>query len=321
MKKPLLLALLLILCIDQSIAQIPEDGLMGRYELDNGTYVDSTPNEYNLDPIGTGTLLPSDNRFGEPLKALLFVNDYLTLANHPGVFDFDSENAISLVAWIKIDQTIIDWTGVLNNWGGFDMGGYYLGINPSQQIRWNVNATDVIDSAIVPTGIWMHVAATFDGTNSRLYIDGTMIGQIAPGVSLTPSVFPFTVGAQSDNDTNKFPGTMDEILVYNRALTDQEVVDIFNNVPLGVDDVNALSKKIKVAPNPAKAEFNITYDSDSLGSITSFKITDMKGSILMDQEISDMNQTINVSTLKAGVYHITFVSEYGVKFTKQLLKR
>ncbi|GAB5400113.1 MAG: hypothetical protein Aureis2KO_16980 [Aureisphaera sp.] len=321
MKKLLLSTFLAVLFVGVSMAQIPEDGLMGRYELDNGTYVDATTNGYDLAPIGAGTLLPADDRFGEPLKALLFVNDYLNLASNPGVFDFDSENAVSLAVWIKIDQTVIDWTGLLNNWGGFDMGGYYLGLTPTQQVRWNVNAADVIDSSPVPTGIWMHIVVSFDGTFSRLYLDGNLISQVEPGVALTPSVYPFTVGAQSDNDTNKFPGTMDEVLVYNRALSDQEVMDIFNNVPLSIDDLSALSEKIKVAPNPAAAEFNITYDSAILGNITSLQITDMKGRVLMQRSITDTSQVFDVSSLNSGVYHITFKSEYGAKFTKQLIRK
>ncbi|MDC8004839.1 T9SS type A sorting domain-containing protein [Aureisphaera galaxeae] len=319
MKKLLLLTLVSIVCASTTFAQIPENGLMGRYELDNGTYVDTSPNGYDLIAVGTGTILPADNRFGEPMKALLLLDDYLTLANHPGVFDFDSENQVSLAVWMKIDQTVIDWTGVLNNWGGFDMGGYYLGLNPSQQIRWNINGPNVIDSAAVPTGIWMHVVAIYDGSVSQLFIDGVMVAQLDPGASITPSVYPFVVGAQSDNDTNRFPGTLDEVLVYNRALTAQEVEDIFNNIPLGIDDVNELSKRIKVAPNPARAEFNITYDQASLGEITSMKITDMKGSTVMQEAISEFNQTFDVSTLNAGVYQITFESQYGAKYIKQLL--
>ncbi|MBX2826590.1 MAG: T9SS type A sorting domain-containing protein [Flavobacteriaceae bacterium] len=321
MKKLLLFTLISLFSLAEAQAQIPEDGLMGRYELDNGTYVDATANGYDLAPIGTGTLLPADDRFGEPMKALLFVEDYLTLASAPGVFDFDSENAISLAAWIKIDQTVIDWTGLLNNWAGFDAGGYYLGLTPTQQIRWNVNADEVIDTDPVPTGVWMHVVAAFDGTTSRVYLDGILTSIAAPSADLTPSVFPFVVGSQSDNDTNKFPGTIDEILVYNRALSDQEVVDIYENVPLSINDASALAKNIKLSPNPTSASFSMTYDASVLGALTSMEITDMKGSVLLRIQVTELNQTVDVNFLKSGVYHLTFTSEYGAKYTKQLLKK
>lgn len=320
MKKSLLSLSLLAFAMFQLNAQIPEDGLVGRYELDNTSLEDSGPNGYDLQIYGAGgVLLPTDDRFGEQSKALKFVNEYVNMPSNPNVFDFDTNDMMSISVWMRIDQTVVDWTGLINNWAGFGIGGYYLGLTPTQQVRWNVNTEPVIDSDPVATGDWIHVAVTYDGTFSKLYLDGILIGQENLGVELLPSPYSFTVAAQADVDTNKFPGTMDEILVYERALTDQEVLDIYNNVPLSINDLSDLSRHIQIAPNPVKAQFGISYDN-TMGELVSYTITDLKGSIISHAAISDINRPIDVSYLAAGAYLLNFESFDGSTFVKRLVK-
>jgi len=319
MKKSLLL--LFALSISSVIqAQIPEDGLVGRYELDDNSYLDSTTNGYDLEAVGNGGVtLPVNDRFDQPNKALKFVNEYLNMLSNPNVFDFDGDSNMSMCVWMKIDQTVIDWTGLMNNWAGFGIGGYYLGLTPTQQVRWNINTEPILDSDPVPTGEWIHVAVSYDGSFSKLYLNGQLVQQANLGVSLMPSAYSFTVGAQADVPTNVFPGTMDEILVYERALTDQEVLDIYNNVPLSIEDIDSLSKKLVIAPNPVKAIFSVHTDT-AIGNLVSYEITDLKGSVVRSAEISDMNQMISVTDLASGAYIISFKTSYGLELRKRLIK-
>lgn len=321
MKKHLLSIFLIAACITVGYSQIPEDGLVGYYKLDDGTYVDSSTSGVDLEVVEVGgTLLPVQDRFGTPEKALKFINQYLDTASNPGVFDFSGDSNMSISVWMKIDQTVIDWTAVVNNWGGFGFGGYYLGITPDQRIRWNVNTEPVIDSEPVPTGEWMHLVATYDGQTSMLYIDGLLVGSESLGVSLQPSAYTLTVGTQADLPTNIFPGIIDDVLMYNRPLTSQEVEDIFNTQPLSIADENALSQKVVIAPNPVEKTFTFSYE-ETLGSLVSYTISDVKGSIILSKTIDDMSQMVDVSTLEAGMYLITFTTHNDLEVTKRLIKK
>lgn len=321
MKKVLLSVAFSAALVASANAQIPEDGLVGRYEMDNTSLADSGPNGYDLQEFGAGgIILPADDRFGESLSAIQFINEYANMPDNPNVFDFDATSNMSMAVWMYIESTVIDWTGLLNNWAGFGIGGYYLGITPEQAIRWNVNADPPIDSDPVPTGEWVHVAVTYDGIDAALYINGALAGTETYGVSLLPSAFPFTVASQADFDDNKFPGILDEILVYDRPLTAQEVMDIYENVPLSVTDFNGISRQVQVAPNPVRAQFNISAEA-SVGALVSYKITDIKGSVIKEATISNMAEAIDVSELAAGAYLLTFKSEYGMEITKRLMKQ
>lgn len=302
------------------MAQIPQDGLQGYYKLDGNDYDNySTQNTVPLDPFPTGGfLLPAQNRYGEPDMALKLINQYLDTQSAPTIYDFSAENAMSLCVWMKIDETITDWTGLLNNWADFGVGGYYLGITPEQAIRWNINVDPPIDSAPVMTGVWMHVAAVYDGNTAYLYLDGNLAAQRVYGSNLIESVYPFTVGTQANVPNNMFPGMLDDILIYNRALSGQEVLDIVE--ALSIDDLEAFERAVRLGPNPSSGHLQMTYDS-SLGQIVNLQVYDVKGTLILQRAIQEIQTQIDISSYASGVYTFEFTTADGQKVQKKIIKQ
>ncbi|MBQ40842.1 MAG: hypothetical protein CME15_00135 [Gemmatimonadetes bacterium] len=71
-------------------------------------------------------------------------------------------------------------------------------------------------------GTWSHVAATYDGATMRWYVNGTLIGsQAAAGGMLIND--PVQIGGWSGNSGEQFTGDMDEVRVWNRALSAAEI--------------------------------------------------------------------------------------------------
>ena len=312
---------LITLCCTLSVwAQIPEHGLQGYYKLDGNDYVNySTENSVPLDPYPTGGfLIPAQNRYGVPDMALKLINQFMDTQSEPTIYDFSDPNAMSLCAWMKIDETIIDWTGLLNNWAGFDIGGYYLGITPNQEIRWNINVDPPIDSSPVNTGVWMHVAAVYDGETSFLYLDGNLVGQRVYGVSLLESVYPFTVGTQADVPENIFPGVLDDVLIYNRGLSAQEVMDIVE--ALSIDDIDAFTKSIDLGPNPTSGQVQMSYGSIP-GELVKLQVYDLKGSLHFSQSINQNIMLFDIRHLSSGAYVFKFETADGQKISKKILKK
>jgi hypothetical protein len=71
----------------------------------------------------------------------------------------------------------------------------------------------------VPVGAWFHVAATWDGTTMRLYKDGVPAGSLKTAGVMTP----ITGGLLSTGDPESLIGTMDDVRVYARPLSDAEI--------------------------------------------------------------------------------------------------
>ena len=311
--------LLGLVCSHSLIAQIPQEGLQCYYKLDGNDYANySTQNSVPLDPFPTGGfLLPAQNRYGEPDMALKLINQYLDTQSDPQIYDFSAENALSLCLWMKIDETVIDWTGLLNNWAGFDVGGYYLGLTPNQEIRWNVNVDPPIDSSPITTGTWVHVAAVYDGDTAYLYLDGNLAAQRVYGSNLLTSVYPFTVGTQADVHTNIFPGVFDDILIYNRSLSAQEVLDIVQ--ALSIEDLDAFERAVRLGPNPTSGPVQMTYDT-SFGRLTQLNIYDLKGALIDQKALSEPENEFDISNYSSGVYTFEFTTADGQKIQKKIIK-
>ncbi len=219
---------------------------------------------------------------------------------------------------MKIDETVIDWTGLLNNWAGFDIGGYFLGITPNQEIRWNINVDPPIDSPPVITGTWVHIAAVYDGDTAYLYIDGNLLAQRVYGANLLTSVYPFTVGAQANVPDNIFPGVFDDILIYNRALSGQEVLDIVQ--ALSIDDLGAFERGVRLGPNPTIGPVALSYNS-GLGQIVSFEVYDLKGTVVLDGTLQGSGHQMDISNYASGVYTFEFTTADGQTIQKKIIKK
>ena len=88
-------------------------------------------------------------------------------------------------------------------------------------------------SASVWDGNWHHVVGTFDGSLVHLYVDGQEVGggtpapgvSISYGLSITNDVF---IGTFNGDGAFSFPGQVDEVVVFSRALGLSEIQAIFN---------------------------------------------------------------------------------------------
>jgi hypothetical protein len=70
-------------------------------------------------------------------------------------------------------------------------------------------------------GQWVHVAATFDGTTAVLYLNGEEVGSGAFSLGNGTTV-GMRIGSYNDNSPC-FNGDLDEVRIYNRALTPDEL--------------------------------------------------------------------------------------------------
>jgi hypothetical protein len=80
-------------------------------------------------------------------------------------------------------------------------------------------------------GQWHYAVGTYDGTNLRLYIDGAQVATKTTGGAVPDNTGtqPVRIGANSRTLNQYFTGNADEVRVWNRALTAQEVSDQYNN--------------------------------------------------------------------------------------------
>lgn len=133
--------------------------------------------------------------------------------------------AHTIAAWIKISAFPPSraWIALLGNPGA---GAHHWLIDQTGATQfgcWGPFPGGNQKNPVLPAdGQWRHVAAVFDGTNLEIYLNGTAIpgGPIASAFDLQG--VPLTIAQKQFAESN-FPGLMDDIRVYARALTLAEV--------------------------------------------------------------------------------------------------
>jgi hypothetical protein len=130
----------------------------------------------------------------------------------------------TLEAWIKTSSAAISNAGIVGygtqvNTQDFEMR------NISGQFGFQVRPNSYIFGGSIADNVRHHVLLAYDGTNALGFLDGTQIGSQA----VTPAtVLAGATGLEIGVWSGFFTGTVDEIAVYNRALSAYEVRAHYN---------------------------------------------------------------------------------------------
>ena len=93
------------------------------------------------------------------------------------------------------------------------------------------NPLDARGTSQLPVNTWTHLAATYDGATLRLFVNGVQVGTRAVTGPLLTSTGALRIGGNSVWG-EYFQGRLDEIRIYNRALTPAEIQTDMNT-PIG----------------------------------------------------------------------------------------
>jgi hypothetical protein len=213
-------------------------GLVGHWKLDesSGTIAyDSSRNENNGTLHGP-TWRPNDGQIGGALE-FDGINDYVEV---PDNSSFDITNEITVTAWIN-PVDVADWRTIVSKYAH----------TPAwrKDLYWFLNSGNIGVSLAGPSGIggddwipnvtiepdtWVHVALSYDGSAMRMYKNGinlatnSITGNLLLGDSASNE--PFYIGRNTEWG-EYFDGLIDDVHVYDRTLTPDQVLDLFNGIP------------------------------------------------------------------------------------------
>jgi len=93
------------------------------------------------------------------------------------------------------------------------------------QIDCRVNESSITASGVLQPGAWNHVAGTFDGTYQRVYVNGVLVDQNLFSDPVQTNSHALFMGSNPAEQWDLFDGSLDEVRIYNRALSTAEVLD------------------------------------------------------------------------------------------------
>jgi hypothetical protein len=216
---------------------VPSNGLVGWWPF-NGNANDESGNGFNGVPSGAN--LTSD-RFGNLNQAYSFdgIDDYIEISNYS-----DTLTGLSISIWFN--QTIS---------GHFiDFGNEILGGSNSFTNRFDINdygnigqvtfSFDYSYGTTAPQNYvsngWNHLVATWDGTNMKVIVNNNLLSSNTSSVNeiriFQSDIKKFGSRYQQlpPNQVN-YGGKLDDIGIWDRALTQQEITDLYNGCQLTVN--------------------------------------------------------------------------------------
>lgn len=177
-------------------------------------------------------------------------SDYIEVPSSPSL---DIRHAITMAAWVRHDAVFHPTPHFIiykipQSWPYYNLGGYTLSAwwaNPngyaaelydgahenncdSQHIIYAYNglAGDFTKNPLMNT--WTHVASTWDGKTFTIYRNGVKQNSNDFVGSIGPSDGSLIIGTRPGKYPSPLDETIDEVVIYNRALSDTEIVDLMH---------------------------------------------------------------------------------------------
>ncbi len=253
---------------------VPASGLVAWYPLNNSA-VDVGPN--GLNGTSSGTLSAVD-RNGVAGGASEFYYAYDMVPTNPL---FNTGAGLTVTAWVQLSDASANQKIIGRTNGSFNSG-FILGVENGQLHPevWNsAGVAYAFSAGNIPSNTWTHVAITW-ATNGNLiaYVNGvstvsTTAGALPIGTNSEPLVIG---GSPWSTSPLYFPvgGSIDDIGIWNRALTPAEMLDVYNSVSTGIAHVNDKSA-LALYPNPAGSSVAITSAPEMAGQ--SYQMTPRAG--------------------------------------------
>jgi hypothetical protein len=289
--KLLLITMIFVVTIQVVNAQLPSyvptNSLVGYYPF-NGNANDVSANSAN--GVVTGATLIND-RFGNINSAYYFNgnNNFISI-NPPNSISYINGLTISL--WVKITETVNNTSAFFVSKGDDNTSGHFhLGFNQQSlttlngqrfQGALNFNSNSVYSNSYsIPQAIWHHVVMVHDSSTLKIYVDGILKNTAVNNDIIANLSSNILFGKHSNPFYNYYTkGNLDDIGIWNRALTISEVTSLYYAentcqslvINTGVLGFNPLvyNNTVTIYPNPAND--HITIDCGNLANVNGWTI-------------------------------------------------
>jgi len=245
---------------NETVSLFPRNGLIGRWKFDEfnpgyNTTPDWSVNEHEA--FVEGSTFTSQGQFGNAFD--FDGNDYIRPPSvpNPGI-------NWTIAAWVKPAAASLTGThviaakGISGNTDDTNMNCQLSLNNGRVRISYEYGEGNTVyresRDALAPDS-WMHIVGIRDDANNSLdiYFYGfenngasSSVSQLSQAPTGCTSG-SFVIGRQGDSNSNYFYGTVDEVLLYNTALTSAEVSNLFNSYNVSTHETNDYYGKVYIA--------------------------------------------------------------------------
>lgn len=298
-------------------------------EVDTGRLIAYYPFTQNADDASgnelhgqaNGALLVNDIN-GTPQSAYLFdgINDNIRVDNN-SLLNFT--DAITVSCWFQ--PRLLPGREVFIASHGSWQNRWKISLIPEGQIRWTANSSagpigDLDSRMAVEVDSFYHVGATYDGELMALYINGELHSYRPMSGPIRPSPVGLMIGQMlPDNQEYNFRGVIDEVKIYDHALTPWQMKEVYQEILVGtrlLPEQRSAGNFLALSPNPVGDELFIhcpaTPEKQAI-----LLIYNSSGQLMLEKEVEllpgypDGRAAIDVNRLPAGMYFLKLKAGAG----------
>ena len=304
---------------------VPTNGLVGWWPF-NGNANDESGNGNN----GTvnGATLTTD-RFGAVDKAYDFdgVDDFIQILDTPSL----RLQQATINCWVKYSSMnkmqLFVKQNINNAWDsnyGIEINDYNQILGPGPRIHGMYVVGCGLQTAwttFTPGNdlsgtVWHQLTAVFDVGIMKIYIDGILMGSLNTPISSMNACAgsDLLLGRGWQNFPLWYSGRIDDLAIWNLALTQQEITALYNST-LGLP-VSINENSVKLYPNPTNGTITLEVSSELVGK--RYSIRDFSGRIILNGKITSTQEQIDLQGVARGVYYLSIENGSSViKLVKQ----
>lgn len=281
-------------------------GLVAHFNFNN--------NLTDLSPTGINGInhgaIPASGPSGQPNSAYYFDgSSYIDLSsNNRGI-----TNRVTISYWVNTSQTNLGYCVGKYNYN--QDRGYHSIINNGQAGTGGRDGSSTYrfsgySGVVVNDGNWHHVVSVIDSNVWEIWVDCKLRNSFTTN-ALTPMLNTtdnLNVGRFMLENNHYFTGRIDEIQIYNRVLSLDEMYKLCDSFSTWMAPP---TPTISFSPNPAKNL--VTMTTSDAGQVI---IVDNLGKIVYSEEVTGGVSRIDLSEWSPGIYFVNYNSENDRQTTK-----
>lgn len=221
MKKIFITLIILISFSKNSVSGNADSGLVAFYPFSGNIY-DQSGNGNN----GTnyGATLTTD-RFGNANSAYTFNRTYIEIPNSPSLQS--PVNSITISFWTNISLWDNTYAAFIDKSNSVSQGQYGAVASSAPYVQTDLGGQYFRYARTLNRNVWYLISYTWDGQKLRYYLNGSITDSSSFSGTVTADNFPLEIGKHTSVTTKYLKGKMDDIRIYNRALSGQEILKLF----------------------------------------------------------------------------------------------
>lgn len=318
-----------------SFAQVNlEDGLIAFFPF-NGNALDESTNSNDATNVDTPQLIEGHDGTASAAYQFDGIDDYISFPNNEGI-NLDGSETFAFSLWLKVPVNQVDINGTINDilakWNNTSTTPYPYGLRLFNQTHPNNagkivfvkyegngsscnNAYSLIGDKLVNDNEWHHVVfQRLENNRIELYVDAEWQGDIEDASLCNFSNSDkLLIGLRSlgaPNISRRYSGGIDNLRIYNRPLTQDEIAKIFSKDLTYLLTVTE-DKDVKVYPNPL-TENTIKIDMANELNIEKIELVNSSGQVIQKIIGGEVNNFPN------GTYYLKIQLNNKQVITKKI---